>query len=134
MNEIDILYVTMSDESVLSVIEAEINKSKCLLLLDTGASSSIFSENHFSIYNEIECDITTFVNTGQRVKAGLLEEELKIADKKIELNEVILMDLTKLFIINSNIDLEIRGVLGLDVLRRLNSVINFTKNKFCFLV
>ena len=95
-------------------VEVDLNKNKCLALLDTGASVSLVSED---ILNSETTNLTTYKKTvvdasGNRIPI-IGEVEIKIITPKGTFHE-------NLLVYSANSALKIKIILGMNILRQAN--------------
>ena len=110
----------------------------CNWIVDTGASKSVLDKNLVDYYNEIEAENENeFQSAG--INEGMVETLVGEAfpfwfgSLQIEKMKVALIDLSHVNDIYSKYtDLKIAGLLGGDILKKYNAVIDYRRSKIIF--
>jgi predicted aspartyl protease len=131
--EIPLILISIENDGFHLMIHAKINGNKINLLIDTGASRTVFDINR--IKNLINIDN---MQKNERLSAGLgtntMESQIAVIDKlefskiKIKKYNAVLIDMSHVNEMYESIKLPvIDGVLGSDLLLKFKSVINYKK-------
>jgi predicted aspartyl protease len=131
--KIPIIVISIENDGFHLMIKTKVNGNKINLLIDTGASRTVFDINR----------IKKFINTNnleknERMSAGLgtntMESQIAIIDKlefskiKIKKYNAVLIDMSHVNEMYESIKLPlIDGVLGSDLLLKYDAVINYKK-------
>ena len=111
--------------------KAKINNHKCLLLIDTGASKSVFDKSSMELYlkeSEIKDSDELSVGLGTDSMESMTScfDSFEIGDLKIENFETVVLDLKHINQSYTTLGMkEIFGVIGGDFLQKYNSIINY---------
>ena len=118
--------ITIEDDGLHLIIETEVNDRKCRLLIDTGASRTVFDRTR--IFNYVE--LSTGLGTDSMPTSSRNLNQFKIGKIRIKNFHAILLDLTH---VNSSYEKmgfsPIDGVLGSDVMNKYHAVIDYKKKR-----
>ena len=132
---IDIEMITIEDDGLHLIIETEVNDRKCRLLIDTGASRTVFDRTRiFNYVEEVELEdhekLSTGLGTDSMPTSSTNLNQFKIGKINIKNFHAILLDLTH---VNSSYEKmgfsPIDGVLGSDVMNKYHAVIDYKKKR-----
>ena len=116
-------------------LSAKINGKKSNLILDTGASRSVFDKKISKLTkNSAEAKPSDKLSTGignTKLKSELLEiDEIKIGDLIIKNYETVLIDLSYVNeAYRQSGNKKIEGILGCDILKKYKAMIDFPNKK-----
>ncbi len=131
--EIPIILISIENDGFHLMINAKVNGNKINLLVDTGASRTVFDSNRIKkIIN------TDNLQKNERLSAGLgtntMESEIAVIDKfafskiKIKKYNAVLIDMSHVNEMYESIKLpQIDGVLGSDLLLKHKAIIDYKK-------
>lgn len=133
---IPIKILPIEDDGYHLMLTAEINGKKANLIIDTGASRTVFDESlimHFlpHEYNEFEANekLSTGLGTNTMQSSAFTLKSLKLGTLKIENYLAVILDLTNINESYSKLNLPlIHGVIGGDLLQKYKAVIYY-KNR-----
>ena len=131
--DIPITFISIEDEGYHLIVDGEINGKAARLLIDTGASRSVFDFSRISLFfeeDEIDLEATENVSTGissDKIKSELTYFEiLKIGDLNIENYKAVILDMPHVNGTYEKLGLEaIDGIIGSDILMKYGAVIDF---------
>ncbi len=132
---LDIELLTIEDDGLHLIIESEVNDMKCRLLVDTGASRTVFDRTRiFNFVTEAELEhhdkLSTGLGTDSMPTSSTNLLKFKIGEIKIKNFQAILLDLSH---VNSSYEKmgfhPIDGVLGSDVLNKYQAIIDYRKRR-----
>ena len=132
---ISIEMLTIEDDGLHLIIESEVNDQKCRLLIDTGASRTVFDRArivNFVAEAELEHHdkLSTGLGTDSMPTSSTNLLYFKIGEIKIKNFQAILLDLSH---VNSSYEkmgfFPIDGVLGSDVLNKYLAIIDYKKRR-----
>jgi hypothetical protein len=131
--EIPLYIIPIRDDGYHVFLEVKINGQKVFMLLDTGASRTVFDMEtikkiHSGIKLEENEDRATGLGTNTVENFIAVIDKLQIGTIEINDYETGVLDLTHVNDSYHKIDIPaIAGVLGSDVLMNYNAVINYSK-------
>ncbi len=131
--EIPLYIVAIQSDGFHVFLEVKLNGQKVFMLLDTGASRTVFDlETIKQIHDGIELeeneDKATGLGTDSVKNFVAIIEKLEIGEIKLKKYEAGIIDLSHVNASYSRIDIPpIAGVLGSDLLMNFNAVINYGK-------
>ena len=115
------------------IIEGKINKKDRFLMIDTGASRSVFNMSHLNIKTKEDMSIyqnytTAITMTPDEIPSTIgIIKELQLKDLKIHNYEVTLIDLKHINdLYQNNIGKTISGLIGNDLLIKYKAVIDYS--------
>ena len=132
---IAIQMLSIEDDGLHLLVDSEVNGKSCRLLIDTGASRTVFDQNRiFSFIKEGELEqhdkLSTGLGTDSMPTSSTSLSNFNIGELKIENFHAILLDLSH---VNASYEKmgfsQIDGVLGSDVLNEYNAIIDYKKRK-----
>ena len=132
---INIQMLTIEDDGLHLIGDSEVNGKPCRLLIDTGASRTVFDQNRIFIFikeGELEQHdkLSTGLGTDSMPTSSTSLSNFNIGELKIENFHAILLDLSH---VNASYEKmgysQIDGVLGSDVLNEYNAIIDYKKRK-----
>lgn len=111
-------------------LEVNLNGKNAFLLLDTGASRTVFDKNQIELYNTSEIELLDEKSTGLGTSSMDIHtteiSNLEIGTKKIENITLALIDLSHVNETYEKLGFrKIQGVLGSDLLFKYQAVINY---------
>jgi predicted aspartyl protease len=127
--------ITIEDDGLHLIVETEVNDLKCRLLIDTGASRTVFDRTRiFNYVDEVELEdhekLSTGLGTDSMPTSSTTLKHFKIGGIKIKNFHAILLDLSH---VNSSYEKmgfsPIDGVLGSDVMNKYRAVIDYKKRR-----
>ncbi|MCF8235133.1 MAG: retroviral-like aspartic protease family protein [Bacteroidales bacterium] len=135
--EIPMQQIPIENDGYHLTIPARINGKKARLLIDTGASRTVFDKNRilpFLKEQEAEFEeneqLSTAMGTNQLQSQIFILDRLKLGDLKIRDYPAILLDMVHVNHSYEKLDIQpIDGVLGGDILSRYKAVIYYKTNK-----
>lgn len=135
--EIPMEQIPIENDGYHLTIPARINGKKARLLIDTGASRTVFDKNRiipFLKEQEAEFEeneqLSTAMGTNQLQSQIFILDRLKLGDLKIRDYPAILLDMVHVNHSYEKLDIQpIDGVLGGDILSRYKAVIYYKTNK-----
>lgn len=132
VNSIPLIVLPIDEDGYHFLINAEMNGKKAKLLIDTGASRSVFDKNRINRFSENEFTTTEALSTGlgtNTMESHTINlDSLKLGDLVLKDFEAVLLDLSHVNGSYLNMQLEaIDGVLGSDLLMKYKAVIDFKK-------
>ncbi|PKP48541.1 MAG: clan AA aspartic protease [Bacteroidetes bacterium HGW-Bacteroidetes-12] len=119
-------------------LKVRINGSEANLILDTGASRSVFDETRITLFtknNHVEDNerLSTGLGTNTMTSKNVILEKLELNELIIENYEATILDLTHVNESYEKLELElIDGVLGSDILVEYNAIIDYGKKELVF--
>lgn len=132
---IPIQLINIEDDGLHLIVDAMINSKACKLLIDTGASRTVFDQTRIlqfvkSTEFEKHDKLSTGLGTDSMPTSTTTLNDFKIAGIVISDFKAVLLDLSH---VNSSYEKmgfnPIDGVLGSDILFKLKAVINYPKLK-----
>lgn len=113
-------------------LKVNLNGKNAFLLLDTGASRTVFDKNQIEQYNTSQIELLDEKSTGLGTSSMDIHttevSTLEIGTKKIENITLALIDLSHVNETYEKLGFKkIQGVLGSDVLYKYNAVIDYGK-------
>ncbi len=130
---IDLEVLTIEDDGSHLICKAKINGKNARILIDTGASRSVFDQERIRLFvNEksfIQNEkLSTGLGTNSMPTSSVTLKSLKIGDLKIDDFLAILLDLQHVNVTYGTLGHEaIDGVLGNDILLKHKAVIDYNK-------
>ncbi|HET6245270.1 MAG: aspartyl protease family protein [Bacteroidetes bacterium] len=133
--KIPLIIVAIEDEGFHPHIHIEINSIPAILLVDTGASKTVFDSHSINDYiNDIQITMHDKLTTGLGTNSMISHKAIisKIAIGEIELlsYDAVLIDLSH---VNESYEClglpKIAGVLGSDLLMQFKGVVDFNKKE-----
>ena len=119
-------------------IKAKINGIKSILIIDTGASRSVFDKKQIEkTFNTSSAEASEKLSTGignnQLKSETMVIDEIQLGDLKIKKYNAVLIDLSHVNeaysqIGNKNID----GILGSDIMKKYKAVISYPEKSIYF--
>lgn len=111
-------------------LDVNLNGKNAFLLLDTGASRTVFDKNQIELYNSSEIELLDEKSTGLGTSSMDIHttkiSNLEIGTKKIENITLALIDLSHVNETYEKLGFrKIQGVLGSDLLYKYQAVINY---------
>lgn len=131
--EVPIKLIHIDNDGYHLLIKAVINGKKASLLIDTGASRTVFDINRINQFvTETEFDVNDKLSTGlgtNTMQSHVLTiKKMRIGDVILQNYPAVLLDLSHVNHSYEQISLKpIDGVLGSDLLKELRAVINYDK-------
>lgn len=123
--------ININNGGIAIFVDCFVNNEKATLLIDTGASNSIFDANA-SIFSNIKlkenkAECHSINSSDISIMSGQLEK-LKIGKFSISIKSAIFspLDYVNNIFLNNNINI-ISGILGSDFLKKYKAIINFEK-------
>lgn len=132
---LSIKMLSIEDDGLHLIIDSKVNDRACRLLIDTGASRTVFDQNRiFNFINENELEhhdkLSTGLGTDSMPTSSTNLLVFKIGELEIENFHAILLDLSH---VNASYEKmgfgQIDGVLGSDVLNKYNAIIDYKKQR-----
>jgi len=124
----------IEDDGFHIMVEVFVNGVSARMLVDTGASRSVFDQERISRFYEGKPELainekkSTGLGTRDMVSQGLYLEELRIGELKIRSYPAVVLDMSHVNLSYNELDLPpIDGVLGSDILMKYGAVINYGK-------
>lgn len=132
VNSIPVEIIPIDEDGYHLVIVAKMNGKKAKLLIDTGASRSVFDLNRINRFSEGELTTTEALSTGLGTNTmqshTITLESLELGDLRLVDFEAVLLDLSHVNGSYLSMKLSaIDGVLGSDVLMKHKAVIDYKK-------
>jgi predicted aspartyl protease len=131
--EIPLYILAIQDDGYHVFLEISVNDTKVYMLLDTGASRTVFDletlkKIHAGIEMEENEDKATGLGSNSVDNFMAVVDKLEIGSMKIKNFEVGVLDISHVNVSYSKIDIPpIAGVFGSDILMRFDAVINYKK-------
>jgi len=119
-------------------LKVKINGVEANLILDTGASRSVFDETRITLFtknNHVEDNerLSTGLGTNTMISKNVILEKLQLNELIIENYEATILDLAHVNESYEKLELElIDGVLGSDILTEYNAIIDYGKKELIF--
>jgi len=119
-------------------LKVKINGVEANLILDTGASRSVFDETRITLFtknNHVEDNerLSTGLGTNTMTSKNVILEKLQLNELIIENYEATILDLAHVNESYEKLELElIDGVLGSDILVEYNAIIDYGKKELIF--
>jgi len=119
-------------------LKVKINGVEANLILDTGASRSVFDETRITLFtknNHVEDNerLSTGLGTNTMTSKNVILEKLQLNELIIENYEATILDLAHVNESYEKLELElIDGVLGSDILTEYNAIIDYGKKELIF--
>jgi len=132
---LSIQMLNIEDDGLHLIIDSEVNNIRCRLLIDTGASRTVFDQRRiFNFITESELEhhdkLSTGLGTDSMPTSSTNLSLFKIGELKIRDFHAILLDLSHVNASYEKMGFEpIDGVLGSDVLNTYSAIINYKKRK-----
>lgn len=134
---IPIEILPIEDDGFHLMIKAKINGKKANLIIDTGASRTVFDETLIKNYLPDEYDdfetnekLSTGLGTNTMKSSAFNLKSLKIGDLNIKNYMAVILDLTNINDSYKKLKLpKIHGVIGGDLLSKYNAVIYYKAKK-----
>jgi hypothetical protein len=131
--EIPIKVIPIEDDGFHLMIEITINEQKALMIIDTGASRTVFDSNRIMRFvsdenSEFEKNekLSTGLGTNSLESEAIELDSIQIGEIKIEKYKAVVLDMSHINQTYSTIKLpEIDGVLGGDLLKKYNAEISY---------
>jgi hypothetical protein len=129
------LEITAIEEDGFHImVEVLVNGQTARMLVDTGASRSVFDQERISRFfdGNMELEVNEKKSTGLGTRdmesQGLYLEELRIGELKIRNYPAVVLDMSHVNLSYHELELPpIDGVLGSDILMKYGAVINYGK-------
>jgi len=127
----------LDDQGIHLIISAEISNKKVNLIIDTGASKTVFDENLLQDY----CNFIDYKNIieSKGINSEFLEtkkaeiKKIKFGDIEFNNFETVLLDLSNINQIYSEFtDITIFGLIGGDFLINHNAIIDYSNKTLTF--
>ena len=133
--EIKINLIEIEDDGFHLMVPVKINRKKAILLLDTGASRTVFDqESILRFLPEVREDFEKNEKLSTGLGTNTLESEItqlkniKIGDLRIRNYYAVILDMSHVNESYRKVDLcPIDGVIGSDLLKEYNAVIDYSK-------
>ncbi len=130
--------VFIEDEGFHPHIDVKINSLPAVMLVDTGASKTVFNSHSMGNYivdikTSVHDKLTTGLGTNSMISLKAIVSKITIGEIEILNYDAVLIDLTH--VNNSYMQLglpQIIGVLGSDLLMKYKSVVDFNKKELIF--
>lgn len=128
-------FISIESEGVHLVFEALLNQKACKILIDTGASRSVFDSNRIGLFVDnpeiSENDqLSTGLGTNSMKSHMVILENVKIGDLKLKNYSAVIIDMTH---INESFETmglqQIDGVLGGDILLKYKAEIDYRRKE-----
>jgi hypothetical protein len=124
--------INIEDDGNHIVVTALLNNKPANLLIDTGASRTIFDSNRIHLFEDSEIKLhdrlSTGLGTNSMESKTITLGQLNIGDISIHNSEVILLDLEHVNVSYQKLNIDpIDGVIGGDMLERYKAVIDYNK-------
>ncbi|MBW6482078.1 MAG: retroviral-like aspartic protease family protein [Vicingaceae bacterium] len=119
-------------------LKVRINELVANLILDTGASRSVFDESRITLFttnNHVEDNerLSTGLGTNTMTSKNVILEKLQLNELIIENYEATVLNLSHVNESYEKLELEsIDGVLGSDILAEYNAIIDYGKKELIF--
>jgi hypothetical protein len=133
--KIDLELIQLDEHSYHLFVTATINGQRCELIIDTGASRTVFDINFFSESSDLMLPLEEdFQSSGinseiTEAKAGIIRK-IKFGKLILKDYRVILIDLTYINDLYSKVaERKIVGLIGSDFLLNHRAIINYAKKK-----
>lgn len=128
--QIPIITQPIEDTGLHLLINAQVNGKDATLLIDTGASQTVFDINRINRYSDKEQTTSETLSTGLGTNTmeskQIMLEKLSIGEVELNDLEIILLDLSHVNGRYLNLNLKpIDGVLGGDILLKHKAVIDY---------
>ena len=131
--EIPIKVIPIEDDGFHLMIEITINEQKALMIIDTGASRTVFDSNRIMRFvsdenSEFEKNekFSTGLGTNSLESEAIVLDNIQIGEIRIKKYKAVVLDMSHINQTYSTIKLpEIDGVLGGDLLKKYNAEISY---------
>lgn len=128
--QIPIITQPIEDTGLHLLVNAQVNGKDAILLIDTGASQTVFDINRINRYSNKEHSLSETLSTGLGTNTmeskQITLEKLSIGDIEMNDMDVILLDLSHVNGRYLNLNLKpIDGVIGGDILLKKKAVIDY---------
>ncbi len=135
ITEIPITIISIEDDGFHLLIPVKINNKKAKLLIDTGASRTVFDKDrmmHFVGNNKDQYEenqkLSTGIGTNALKSQAFILNKLTLGDLKIKKYPAVVLDMVHINISYENLKIPaIDGVVGGDILSKYKAVINYKK-------
>ena len=130
---ISITMLNIEDDGLHLIIDAEVNNIECRLLVDTGASRTVFDQKRifqFVKESDLEFDekLSTGLGTDSMPTSSINLNNFNIGELSFKNFHAILLDLSH---VNTSYEkmgfMAIDGVLGSEILDKYEAIINYKK-------
>lgn len=127
--------LAIEDDGFHLQLTIKINGRDAILILDTGASRSVFDENrikNFTTNNQTEDleRLSSGLGTNTMVSKKVHLDKLQLNELSIENYEATILDLSHVNLSYEKLNLSlIDGVLGSDILQAFNAIIDYKKQE-----
>lgn len=129
------LEITAIEEDGFHImVEVFVNGQSARMLVDTGASRSVFDQERISRFFEGDPELeinekkSTGLGTRDMESQGLYLEELRIGELRIRNYPAVVLDMSHVNFSYNELDLPpIDGVLGSDILMKYGAIVNYGK-------
>lgn len=131
--EILIKFLDIENDGLHLSIKAQINNKRAHMLIDTGASKTVFDKNRIHLFvKESKFDLNDQLSTGLGTSSMkshvVILKKIKFGKVTISNYKTVLLDLTHVNQSYKKLGLKpIDGVLGSDILNDYKAVINYQK-------
>ena len=131
-NTISLIVCSIDEDGYHLFIEAEMNGKEARLLIDTGASRSVFDKNRINRFSENELitaeALSSGLGTNTMESHTINLESLKLGSLELKDFEAVLLDLSHVNESYASMELDlIDGVIGSDLLMQHQASIDFKK-------
>lgn len=129
--ELPIKILSIEEDGFHVFIDAKVAGKAVNLLIDTGASRTVFDKNRFTQFvpedkYELNHKLSTGLGTSTMESHKVLIEKFVLGTLEIKNYEAVLLDMTHVNESYDSLDISpIDGVLGGDLLVRFNGIINY---------
>ncbi len=130
---ISITMLNIEDDGLHLIIDAEVNSFECRLLVDTGASRTVFDQKRifqFVKESDLKFDekLSTGLGTDSMPTSSINLSNFNLGELSVKNFHAILLDLSH---VNASYEkmgfVAIDGVLGSDILDKYEAIINYKK-------
>jgi len=132
---IPIQLLNIEDDGLHLIVDSEVNGKMCRLLIDTGASRTVFDQNRIlNFISETELEhhekLSTGLGTDSMPTSSTMLAEFKIGDVNLRDFHAILLDLSHVNTSYNKMGFDkIDGVLGSDVLNQFDAIIDYRRKR-----
>lgn len=132
---INIEFLDIQGDGFHLMIEVYVNDKKAIMLIDTGASKTVFDKNRISNFLdhsdfELNEQLSTGLGTNSMQSHSTLVHTLRLGELIITDYKVVLLDLSHVNISYNSLKLpSIDGVLGSDILLKYKAVVDYSKKQ-----
>lgn len=132
---IPIVLLSIEDDGFHLLVEVKINNKKANMLIDTGASRTVFDKNrihHFIKHNKFEKNekLSTGLGTNSMVSQNAMIEKMQLGKLVIVDYKAVLLDLSHVNTAYKQLKFkQVDGVIGGDILVPYKATIDYGKKK-----